>query len=124
MVFRRRFESAFRHPEMDPAMFAVELETLAVRGFGDMGKCARNCMIRDKFIAAQRGCGLHRYLDGVPPDTPIRDIVDRCRVWESHSEQLGSGQGVDMDRDPPGVSGVRGADGVTRGGPASSDTCG
>ena len=20
----------------------------------------------------------------VPPDTPLRDIVDRCRVWESH----------------------------------------
>ena len=24
------------------------------------------------------------YLDCVPPDTPLRDIVDRCRVWESH----------------------------------------
>ena len=23
----------------------------------------------------------------VPPDTPIREIVDRCRVWESHSKQ-------------------------------------
>ena len=21
-----------------------------------------------------------------PPDTPLRDIVDRCRVWESHAE--------------------------------------
>ena len=22
----------------------------------------------------------------VPPETPIRDVVDRCRVWESHSD--------------------------------------
>ena len=22
----------------------------------------------------------------VPPDTPLRDIVDRCRVWESHAD--------------------------------------
>ena len=21
-----------------------------------------------------------------PPDTPLRDLVDRCRVWESHAE--------------------------------------
>ena len=39
-VFRRRFESATRQTGMDPAKFATELEILAVRGFGDMGKCA------------------------------------------------------------------------------------
>ena len=70
-----------------------------------MGKRARNWMIRDRFIAAQRSCGLHRHLDCVPPDTPIRDIVDRCRVWESHSELNGSGSGVDLDQDPLGRSG-------------------
>ena len=86
-VFRRRFESAIRRPGMDPAMFATELGILAVRGFGDMGKRARDSMIRDRFIAAQRNCGLPRHLDGVSSDTPIRDIVDRCRMWESHSEQ-------------------------------------
>ena len=86
-VFRRQLESATRRTGMDPATFATELEILAVRGFGDMGKCARNCMVRDKFITAQRRCGLRRHLDSVPPDTPIRDIVDRCRVWESHSER-------------------------------------
>ena len=26
------------------------------------------------------------YLDNVPPETPIRDVVDRCRVWESHAD--------------------------------------
>ena len=25
----------------------------------------------------------------MPPDTPLRDIVDRCRVWESHSDLSG-----------------------------------
>ena len=49
---------------------------------------------------------MRTHLDGVPPDTPIRDIVDRCRVWESHSEQTESGQGVDLDQDPPERSGV------------------
>ena len=92
-VFRRQFESATRRPGMDPATYATELEILAVRGFGDMGKRARNWMIRDRFIAAQRSCGLHRHLDCVPPDT-------RCRVWESHSEQKGSGSDADLDQDP------------------------
>ena len=44
-------------------------------------------MVQDRFIADQRSCGLRRHLDSVPPDTPIREIVDRCRVWERHSEQ-------------------------------------
>ena len=88
-VFRRQFESASRHP-VDPATFATELGILAVRGFGDMGKRARDSMVRDKFIAAQRNCGLRRHLDGASSDAPIRDIVDSCRVWESHSEQESS----------------------------------
>ena len=75
-VVRRRFDNAIRRPGMDPATFATELGTLAARGFGDMGKRAREAMIRDKFIAAQRHCGLRRNLDGVPPETPIWEIVD------------------------------------------------
>ena len=84
-------------PGMDPATFATELEILAVRGFGDMGKRARDWMIRDRFIAPQRGCGLRRHLDGVSSDTPIRDIVDRCCVWERHSEQKELCSGVGLD---------------------------
>ena len=61
-------------------------------------------LIRDIFIAAQWGCGLRRHLDGVSSDTPIRDIVDRCRVWESHSEQKESCSGVGLDQDPLGGS--------------------
>ena len=51
-----------------------------------MGQTARLRLIRDRFIAGHESCDLRRYLDCVPPDTPLRDIVDRCRVWESHSD--------------------------------------
>ena len=37
-------------------------------------------------IAGHGSCELRRYLDSVPPETPIRDVVDRCRVWESHAD--------------------------------------
>ena len=44
-------------------------------------------------------------LDSVPPDTPNREIVDRCWVWESHSEQKrGSSPGTDMHRECTGVT--------------------
>ena len=51
-----------------------------------MGQTARLRLIRDRFIAGHGSCDLRRYLDCVPPDTPLRDIVDRCRVWESHAD--------------------------------------
>ena len=85
-VLRRRFERAFRRPGLDPATFATELGILAIQGFEDMNEQARNIMIRDKFIAGQRQCALRRQLDGFAQDTPIGEIVDSCRVWESHSD--------------------------------------
>ena len=39
----------------------------------------------DRFIAGHNS-ELRRHLDSVPPKTPIRDVVDRCRVWESHAD--------------------------------------
>ena len=79
---------------------------MAFRGFGDMVTCARNRMVRDRFIADQRSCGLRRHLDSVPPDTPIWKIVDSCRVWESHSEQKwGSAPETDLDQGLSGMSG-------------------
>ena len=51
-----------------------------------MGQTARLRLIRDRFIAGHSSCELRRYLDSVPPETPIRDVVDRCRVWESHAD--------------------------------------
>ena len=69
-----------------PSIFAIALETLAVKTFGDMGQTAWLRLIRDRFIAGHSSCELRRYLDSVPPETPIRDVVDRCRVWESHAD--------------------------------------
>ena len=42
-------------------------------------------MVRDQFVAGHWDCDLRHHLISVPPDTPIREIVDICRVWESHS---------------------------------------
>ena len=82
--YRREFDKTVRKMDEDPSNFAIKLETLAVKAFGNMGQVARLRLIRDRFIAGHANCDLRRYLDCVPPDTPLRDIVDRCRVWESH----------------------------------------
>ena len=84
--YRREFDKTVRKPGEDPSNFAITLETLAVKAFGDMGQMARRRLICDRFIAGHGSCELRRYLDCVPPDTPLRDIVDRCRVWESHAD--------------------------------------
>ena len=83
---RRQFAGALRHPGLDPATFATDLGMLAIQGFGDMKEQARDTMIRDKFIDGQEQCALRRQLDGFAPGTPIGEIVDSCRVWESHSD--------------------------------------
>ena len=82
--YRREFDKTARKKGEDPSNFAIALETLAVKAFGNMGQIARLRLIRDRFIAGHENCDLRRYLDCVPPDTPLRDIVDLCRVWESH----------------------------------------
>ena len=82
--YRREFDRTVRKMGEDPSNFAIKLETLAVKAFGNMGQIARLRLIRDRFIAGHANCDLRRYLDCVPPDTPLRDTVDRCRVWESH----------------------------------------
>ena len=84
--YRREFDKTVRKPGEEPSNFAITLETLAVNAFGNMGQTARLRLIRDRFIAGHGSCELRRYLDCVPPDTPLRDIVDRCRVWESHAD--------------------------------------
>ena len=84
--YRRQFEKTTRSAGEDPSIFAIALETLAVKAFGDMGQTARLRLIRDRLIAGHASCELRRYLDSVPPETPIRDVVDRCRVWESHAD--------------------------------------
>ena len=70
----------------DPSIFAIELETLVAKAFGYMGPSAQVCMFRDRFVTGHRDCDLRRHLDSVPTNTLIRDIVDRCRVWESPAD--------------------------------------
>ena len=60
--YRREFDKTIRKRGEDPSNFAITLETLAVKAFGNMGQTARLRLIRDRFIA------------------------DRCRVWESHAD--------------------------------------
>ena len=84
--YRRQFEKTTRTAGEDPSIFATALETLAVKAFGDMGQTARLRLICDRFIVGHGSCELRRHLDSVPPETPIRDVVDRGRVWESHAD--------------------------------------
>ena len=62
------------------ANFATAVEMLAMKAFGDMGQTDPLRLIRDRFIAGHNSCDLRRHLDSAPPETPIRDVVDRCRV--------------------------------------------
>ena len=67
-----------------------------MKAFGDMGNTARLRFLRDRFIARQDSCALRWHLDSVAPETPIQDIVDRCRVWESHADSI-DGRGGNPD---------------------------
>ena len=84
--YKRQFRGVFRHLDDDPSVFAIELETLARRAFADIGSSIQLQMVRDRFIVGQAECALRRHLDSLGPDTRMRDIVDSCRVWESHNE--------------------------------------
>ena len=59
---------------------------LAIQGFGDLRGQTRDKLIRDKFIDGQEQMALRWQLDGFSEDTPIGEIVDSCRVWESHAD--------------------------------------
>ena len=65
--------------------YSKSLETLAVKAFGNIGPSARVWMIHDWFVTGHQDCDLWRHLDSVPSGASLRDIVDRCRVWESHA---------------------------------------
>ena len=98
--YKRQFERMTRPPGDDPAAFAIELETLARKAFVDVDASVRLQLVRDIFIDGQEKCALRRHLDSVGPDTPIADIVDRCRVWERH-EEIDSGRGVNPKLNRP-----------------------
>ena len=66
---------------------------LAQRAFVDIDSSVQLQMVRDRFIDGQAECALRRHLDSLGPDTPMRDIVDSCRVWENHIEVASSSIG-------------------------------
>ena len=71
------------------------------RAFADVNASVQLQLVRDRFIAGQAEWSLRRHLDSVGPDTPMRDIVDSCRVWESHAEvkdSWGGGQKPEFPR--------------------------
>ena len=88
--YKHQFERMTRPSGHDLAAFAIELETLARKAFVDVDASVRLQLVRDRFIFGQENRALRRNLDSVGPDTPIAEIVDRCRVWESH-EEINSG---------------------------------
>ena len=84
--YKRQFQRVVRRPEDDPSVFAIELETLAGRALTDIDSSIQRQMVQDRFIDGQAECALRRNLDSFIPDTPMSDIVDSCRVWESHRD--------------------------------------
>ena len=68
--------------------------------FVDINSSIQLQMVRDRFINGHAECALHRHLNSLGPDSPMRDIVDSCRVWESHIE-VASGRQVSLDRHSP-----------------------
>ena len=61
---------------------------MVMRAFGDLSQLVRLQLVRDRFMARQASYTLRQHLDSVAPETPIRDIVDRCCGWESHAESM------------------------------------
>ena len=84
--YKRQFRRAFRRPDDEPSIFAIQLETLARRAFADIYSLIQLQMVQDRFIDGQAECALRRHLDSFGPDTPMQNIVDRCRMWESHND--------------------------------------
>ena len=84
--YKRQFQRVVRRPEDDPSVFAIELETLARRAFIDIDSSIQIQIVRDRFIDGQAECALRRHLYSLKPETPMLDIVDSCRVWESHRD--------------------------------------
>ena len=84
--YKRQFQRVVRRPGDDPSISAMELEMLARRAFIDIDMSIQIQMVRDRFIDGQAECALRRHLDSLGPDTPMSDIVDCCRVWESHRD--------------------------------------
>ena len=71
-----------------PSIFAVELETLAMRAFGDLRELACLRLVWDRFIAGKVGCTICRHLDSVALETPSeRDLLIQRLMGNYYSMQ-------------------------------------
>ena len=80
----------------------------------------------DGFIAGHNSCDLRRHLDSAPPETPIRDVVDRCRIWESHADpEINRTRNPTMDKLYPTftVGGTESNYDITKIGPKQANGC-
>ena len=74
--YRRQFEKMTRSAGDDPSIFAIALETLAVKAFGDMGQTARLRLICDRLIASIKH---------------IANIASYIDTWIVYHQRLQSG---------------------------------
>ena len=90
--YRRQFDKISRAAGTDPSIFAIELETLTMKAFGDMSQMARLQLVRDRFIAGQDSWTLCRHLDSVMPDTHISLIDAGCGrvmlIWRTKGDGI------------------------------------
>ena len=76
--YKRQFQRAFRR--------MIRRFLLTRRAFIDIDTSIQLQMVRDRFIDGQVECALRRHLDSMGLDTPMVDMVDCCRVWESYCD--------------------------------------
>ena len=79
--YRHQFEKPARQEGEDPSIFAIALETLAVKAFGDIGPNARLRLIRDRFIAGHENLCLAFY-HRLPSGTLLTN-VERVRAMRT-----------------------------------------
>ena len=84
--YRQQLEKMTRTAGEDPSIFAIALETLAVKAFGDMGQTARLRLIRDRFITGHSSCELHRHLDSVRCCGPMSGVGESCGSGDSEGQ--------------------------------------
>ena len=75
--YRRQFEKTAQH-EGEDSIFAIALETLTVKAFGNMSPNARFWLIWDRFIAGHENCACGRisiaFHQRLPSGTLLIDV--------------------------------------------------
>ena len=87
---RRQLEKMTRTAGEDPSIFAIALETLAVKAFGDMGQTARLRLIRDLGVwESHADPEIRRVSKPGPSDSGSAILVDPGGVFPSSDPEPG-----------------------------------